>query len=281
MKQLFQIIGVISLICISFYVTEKTVSVVKEYDDIMIQIKNQKSNYETEAKNAVIVNNTIIPGIKGKTIDENKSYNKMKQYGEYNPTLLEYKETTPQVSINNNYDHYVISGNKNKNQVTLVFLIEENTNVTDILTVLDSKKVKANFFIDSNWLEKNNETMLKLIREGHVIGNLSENKDYQNGNFAWMNTIISKIGNQKQNYCYCEEENVTALKLCAAAKNYTIKPGIVLKNNVTKEIKEKLVAGSIIVVNPTKTNLSELPIMITTIMSKGFDIVNLTNLLSE
>ena len=46
MKKLFQIIGIISLMGFSFFYTEKTVSVVKEYDTIMIDIKNVEKNYQ-------------------------------------------------------------------------------------------------------------------------------------------------------------------------------------------------------------------------------------------
>ena len=42
MKKLFQIIGIISFMGISFFYTEKTVSVIKEYDNLMIEIKNNK-----------------------------------------------------------------------------------------------------------------------------------------------------------------------------------------------------------------------------------------------
>ena len=43
MKKIFQIIGLISLTCFSFFVTEKTALVVSDMDEIMIEIK---ANYE-------------------------------------------------------------------------------------------------------------------------------------------------------------------------------------------------------------------------------------------
>lgn len=44
MKKLFEAVGFITLICLSFVYTEKTVNVVKEYDDIMITIKEKMRN---------------------------------------------------------------------------------------------------------------------------------------------------------------------------------------------------------------------------------------------
>ena len=39
MKKTFQIIGLISLTCFSFFITEKTATVVNDLDEIMIEIK--------------------------------------------------------------------------------------------------------------------------------------------------------------------------------------------------------------------------------------------------
>lgn len=281
MKKWFQAIGLMSLICLSFYVTEKTMSVVKEYDEIMIEIKEQKKNYETNAENAIIKNGTIRPGKKGKTIDENKSYSKMKQYGSFNPNLLEYTEVLPEVSLAKNYQYYVVGGNPDRKQVTLLFLMRGEEQVDPILSILEQKQIKANFFVDHEWLEENNERMLALIKQGHVVGNLSRNEDYSSGDFAWMNTIISKIGKQKQGYCYSEEENKTALTLCSAAKNYTIQPSVVIKNHLTTTAKETMEAGSILAIEPTTDNLQELPVMIEAIKRKGYEIVSLTELLAE
>ena len=36
MKRFFEILGFLSLVCFSFFYTEKTIDVVKEVDDIMI-----------------------------------------------------------------------------------------------------------------------------------------------------------------------------------------------------------------------------------------------------
>ena len=60
MKKLFNAIGIICLVIISFIYTEKTVMVVREYDDIMINIKKQKN---IEKIDSIIIEDTIIPGI--------------------------------------------------------------------------------------------------------------------------------------------------------------------------------------------------------------------------
>ena len=77
MRKLFQILGLISLICFSFFMTEKTALVVSDMDEIMIEIKANYKNYKTEAINAIIEDNTIIPGICAKKVNINKSYKNM------------------------------------------------------------------------------------------------------------------------------------------------------------------------------------------------------------
>ena len=42
MKKVFQMIGLISLTCFSFFVTEQTAIVVSDMDEIMIEIKAKK-----------------------------------------------------------------------------------------------------------------------------------------------------------------------------------------------------------------------------------------------
>lgn len=154
MKKLFEIIGFISLMCFSFFYTEKTVSVVKEYDDIMITLREEAKKYELEYIDAKINNNTIIPGLKGKRVNINKSYSKMKRYGSYNESLLVFSDIYPKITLEKNKDKYIISGNKDKKMVSLIFLVEENTKIDKVVKILNDKKIKANFFIDGLWLEK-------------------------------------------------------------------------------------------------------------------------------
>ena len=150
MKKLFQIIGIISLMGISFFYTEKTVSVVKEYDDIMITLKNNQNKYNKIYENAIINKDTIIPGISGSKVDLNKSYSKMKRYGKYNESLIVIKKIKPKISIDNN-KKCIISGNKKIKNISLVFIGD----IDNIINILDKKNVKGNFIVSNDWIENN------------------------------------------------------------------------------------------------------------------------------
>ena len=278
MKKFFQTIGMIALISFSFFFTEKTVSVVKEQDSLLINIRKVKDEYKIEAKDAIVKGNTIIPGLNGKVVDENASYNAMKKIGTFTPSMLVYDVVKPNIKATGNYDKYFIGGNKAKKMVALIFLLEDGDNPTKILETLNAKNVTANFFIDGNWLEKNSDK-IKAIGEKHGFGNLSYNGDYSNSSFVWINTVLKKYSDGNI-YCYGASEDSNTLKLCALKKNYTVMPSITAKEPY-KDIKEKLTSGSIIALNINEKVENQLPAILNLINSKGYTAVNLTTLLSE
>lgn len=280
MKKLFQIIGFISLIGFSFFYTEKTISVVKEYDDIMINIKSVSNKYQKDYIDASIVGNKIIPGVSGVKVDLNRSYSKMKRYGSFEESLIVLKKVNPSILLEKNKHKYIISGNQNKKMVSLIFLVDANSNIDNIIKILDKKGVKGNFFVDGKWLEKNSNLVPILIRENHVIGNLSYNNDYLDSSFVWMETIIEKIGKQSVGYCYTEVENKDIIDTCKLNDNYTIMPSIVVKNSPYMEVRENLKSGSIISFKINSRLEEELPIIINFIKSKGYKIENLNEHLS-
>lgn len=281
MKNFFQAIGIISLLCFSFIYTEKTVTVVKEFDDIMIQIKQENESYKVLAEDAVVTLDTIVPGISGSEIDIDKSYSKMKRYGKYNEKLLEYKSVLPNISLSNNIDKYVIGGNKNKKMVSLLFLVDNNDSVDDILNTLSEKNMKATFFVDGNWVEKNNDTLIQIINEGHEIGNLGYNYSYTSSSFSWLDSKIKKVSGQKYGYCYDEQSNKQTLSICSMNNNYTIRPTLVVNDNPTISIRENLVSGSFVSLLVSNEVAKELPVILNFIYSKGFVVATLSTHLEE
>lgn len=281
MKKTFEYIGMISLICFSFFYTNRISTVIKQNDDIMVELNAIKENYIEEGIEAVIDGNTIIPGLSGKEIDVDKSYKKMKKFGSFNDNLLVYKDLKPINLLKDNYDKYIIKGNTSRKEVSLIFLIDNNDNIDNILSILDNNNIKANFFIDGYWFENNNQIIIDLVSNGHVVGNLSYNLDYKATGFSWMNTIVTKIAKQTTTYCYNEIPNDEGLKICALNKNYTIRPNIIVKSNPLSEIKVALENGSIISMNVNDVVIKELPLIINYIKSKDLEIVNLEELLQE
>lgn len=281
MKKFFSTIGFCMLICISFIYTEKAANLVASKDDLMMTIKESSDEYKISPIDGIVSENTFIPGINGIEVNNNESYKQMKKYGKFSDNLLKFNQIKPKYKLKDNYDKYIISGNSNKKMVSLIFIVNNSDNINNILSILDNKDVRANFFVDGTWFENNNDKIQSLIEKNHIIGNLSYNLDYQDGSYVWMDTIIKKIGGQKIGYCYAEEENEANLKICSLNKNYTIKPNIIVKDNYTSNIKENITNGSIISLDVNQKLEQELPVIINYINSKGYTIVNLNELLSE
>ena len=68
------------LIVLSFYITDKSMIYIRSKNPIMQEIISKQDDYKVEAVNAIINDNTIIPGINGKEVDVNKTFNKMDDF---------------------------------------------------------------------------------------------------------------------------------------------------------------------------------------------------------
>lgn len=281
MKRFFEILGFLSLVCFSFFYTEKTIDVVKEVDDIMIELKEQEQKYNVEAENAIIDGNYITPGISGKIVNRNKSYEEMKHYGKFHPNLLVYDQVTPEVSIKNRYDKYIRSGNQKKRQVSFIFIVEEKSNPDQVVEILKKEEVGGTFFIDGSWLEKNQSKLMNLIEEEYTIGNYSYEGDYQHESYVWIDTIIKRVGGQKQSYCLVEKEDLKTLEACKLQKDYTIYPNVIVKENPYTEITKEVQSGSMILMRINAKVEEELSTIIHYLKQKGYQIVNLETLLTE
>lgn len=257
MKKIYEYIGLMGLICFSFFYTSNISLVIKENDDILKQIKKVEAKYRIDAINAKIDGDTIIPGVNGSIIDIDETYKKMKKINNFNPNLLVYKEIEPEISIDKKYDKYIISGNRKKKQVSLIFKIETNDNIDNIIAILDKYGVKANFFVNDNWLNDKQEKVNILKQNNHIVEPINPN------------------GKQK----YCMELDKNVIDECSKNKSYTIKPNLIIKNNPLIEIKKNLNNGSIILLDINKTK--ELSLIIQYINSKDIKIVNLKSLIEE
>lgn len=278
MNKIFYRLLIVLLMIFSFYYTNKMIEFLRESDPIMKDIKKTSSKYKIDSVNALIVGNNIIPGKKGKDIDYKKSYSKMKQYGMYNEVLTILKDVKPVVSIDDNYDKYIVSGNREKRCVSLVFKVYKNTNIDSILKILEDKKIQANFFIDGTYLENN---ILKLKNmKNHELEILSYDNSYDKSLFETSISYLENVIGKGVKYCY-SENNMEVLNLCSKLKLHTIMPSLIIKNNLYREVKNNLNNSIIISIDVNNYNIKELNSVIDYINGKGYKIVLLSDLLSE
>ena len=252
MYKFFKRLGLLILVVASFIYTEKATLTVKEYDNLMIEIKENKNNYQIKKKNPIINGDTIIPGIAGKKVDVEKSYSNMRMNSKYDPSLLSFKLDYPTSRLKDNKDKYIIKTQK-----------EEVALIVKINKYFDESLLNNNisFYMDNSFIKNNKELVIKLINNKYTI--LNNQNDY-----------LKNIMGVKNTYCMTENKDIELLKKCSK-NSYTIMPNIIIKNNYYK-LNSELSKGSIIL-----ANLNSYQSALKIIKNKGYKIVSIDELLSE
>ena len=266
---------IILLLLFSFFYTNKSISIIRNQDPLMKEIINNKSKFEIKSVNAIIKNNTIIPGKKGKEVDLEKTYTKMKQYGTYNEALTVFKETKPTISIEDNYDKLITSGNKDNKNTSFIFKVEKDTNINKLLSILNYHNIQVTFFIDGLYIENNDLNNLS----NHQIELLSYNNAIDEITFTSALSYLSYKTNKTPKYCLEDDNNI--INLCKKINLHTIKPTLIIKKDPYKEIKNNLKNSSIILIPINNYIYDNLSTSILYIKSKGYNFLTLSDLLNE
>ena len=267
-----KLIGLICLICFTFFYTEKIINISINQDEIMIKLKEIKDNYKINPINAIINEDTIIPGKTGTSINIDNSYKEMKKIGYFEESLIKYENIYPTISIYNNYDKYIIKGNPYNNNISLIYIINNNKTIDSILNIINNKNITITFFIDSSYLYNNIDIISKI--NNHEIYHYGNNGIYTKDNIIITNNIINNKSNNKSTYCLFLKKDINSLNTCTDNKMFSIIPTIQGNYN---DIKNNLQNGSIILINNTK----ELSNIIDLIKSKGYSIKSLSNTITE
>lgn len=267
-----KIIGLFCLFCFTFIYTERIIDISIEQDDIMIKIKEEATNLNINPTNAIIKEDTIIPGKTGKHIDTEASYKSMKKIGYYDKSLLIYQDIYPEKSIYNNYSLYLINGSTSNKDISLIYIINNDKTIDSILTTINKYQVPINFFIDSTFLNNNINLIDKL--KNNEIYNYGSNGQYTKDNLIIANNIINNKSNNKSIYCLFLNKDDKSHSLCANNKMFSI---YLPKTTTTNYLKNNLSNGNIYLINNTK----ELPSIIEYTLSKGYHIVPLSKIIVE
>ena len=274
MKKILKLFGLITLICFSFFYTEKVIYVVSEQDPLKIEINEAADSYKISPNEAIIEEDTIIPGSNGRVVNIEKSYKKMRKSNIFNNNLLVYDILYPEYILSNNLDKYVIRGNINKKEISILFIINSDNNLNKIINILDSKKIIANLFIEYNYLNSNINEIRKYIN--HNLYSYQE--EYSYDTLIISNNIIKRIANNNPFYCLSKEKNKNNLNICSYSNMNTIIP--TFEGNLNN-VKMNLKNGSIILFDTSINSVNELSYIIDFIVGKGYDIVKLDDLLDE
>lgn len=278
-KKVFHALSIIALLIFSLYYTNKSIDIIREQDDIMKSIHKNASSYKVESENAEIIGNKIIPGKKGKEVDLEKSYIKMKKYGTYNESLTVLKEIEPTISLNDYYDKYVIRGNTTDKTLALVFPVSEDKNLDKLVQILKANDVAATFFLDGALIESNSDLVKNL--HNYELELLSYNSGYEKIYFTSSLNYLTSLSKQNAKYCYSNYDQKEVIELCASLKLHTIIPTIKVSDNTYSEVKTRLTNSAIISIPSTSKTLATLDTTIKYLKQKGYTFLTLADLLTE
>lgn len=271
MQKTFEYIGLISLMCFSFFITEKTNTIVKNMDNIMLEIKNNYKKYEVEYKNALIENDVIKPGICSKKVNINKSYNEMKKVGLYDDKLYQYEYDLPKINILNSYDKYVVSGNEYKNYV-YIFVNLNNSN-KDLLSKHDFENY--NFIVTASFYNKNTKLIKELVDNGNsILISSTKFRKYKKISKNYYDKYGKKI------YCYNENKDDNFLDTCSGNKSNSIYVEDINLYDLS-DIKTKIKIGNFIGIKLNKSLLNNIEILEKYIEQKGILKSNIDDNLKE
>ena len=266
MKKIFQYIGVIVLMCFSFYYTDKVAKFMNSQDEVMKSINAYAKKYNTECKEGYITEEGVVLGVAGSVVDENSSYSEMKGLG-FDISLLEYKENPCVVSKNNNKDDYIIRGNEAKKSVTLIINVINEKNIEDIVKISKSKNINLSILMTYNYLKNNKEFVTKLIDSGFDVLYKGESEEE-------LKKFIKELNNVETFCVYQGKEGL--LNYCYKNNLNTIKPEKIIKSNYLSNIKTDVKKGDFIILDESVSLKEEIGVIINYIRSRGIKIVTLS-----
>lgn len=281
MKNFFQVVGVLVLMVGSFIYAEDVQKASKTSDPLLNEIKSKKDGYKENAIEPIIKDDTIAPGVNGREVDVEKSYEQMSKIGYFDDKLLVYKTLFVENMLDKNKDKYVVSLNNSKTVISIIFKVDSRDDISPLIKVLNKKNIKGTFFITSGYLEKHHNQIINLVESGYTIGNLSNNEDYEDSDFVWMKTIITNIGNQKYNYCLVSKPSKVVMNNCRIQNSYTIMSNNIIKSRPLINVKKMLKPGNIIVMSVNNEVINEFETIINYVESRGYVIVSLEEGLKE
>lgn len=152
---------------------EDTIMVMKNEDPLYDEIVSRALSHVEPAIDARVDRVwKAVPGYNGLEVDVEASYDKMKKLGEFKEELLVFRETSPNVHLDDLPPTAIFKGNEQKPMVTfLVNVAWGNEYLPEILNTLKKHDLHTTFFLDGSWVKNNPNLARMLVEEGHEIGN--------------------------------------------------------------------------------------------------------------
>lgn len=277
-KNTIKLFSLFLLLLLSFIYTDKVFNEARGNDPLMKEVISYKKAHDVKPVEPKIKDDEMILGMSGLIINEEKSYKNMKEDDTFNKQKLVYDKKNPNTSITKTYDYYITNG-ISKNMVSIIFKVNNSTNVSELLSLLAKTDVTVNFFIDGSYLEKNVETAFSMVNLNSEIYNLGYDNKYSKKMISVTNNLIESITLKDSLFCLNEVKNDNYKDICASKKMLTLSPKLV--NPSITDLKKDLSKGVMIVYDLDEFDTSKFNFIISVIESRGYKIKGLSKLINE
>lgn len=277
-KNTIKLFSLFLLLLLSFIYTDKVFNEARGNDPLMKEVISYKKVHDVKPVEPKIKDDEMILGMSGLIINEEKSYKNMKEDDTFNKQKLVYDKKNPNTSITKTYDYYITNG-ISKNMVSIIFKVNNSTNVSELLSILAKTNVTVNFFIDGSYLEKNVETAFSMVNLNSEIYNLGYDNKYSKSMISVTNNLIESITLKDSLFCLNEVKNDNYKDICASKKMLTLSPKLV--NPSITDLKKDLSKGVMIVYDLDEFDTSKFSFIINVIESRGYKIKGLSKLINE
>ena len=256
MNKYIRAFGILSILCFSFYYTEKIALFMQKKDPIYETIMTLKSEYETNSLNAYIYDNYIIPGVVGKEVNVEESFRNMKYDGAFQEEDLVFNEILPEISLQNNKDKIIEQGNKVHQAVALITQDEQ------LITYLEEMGVSYAVLTTQDTVNTHREHGIKV--------------NYDISNYQNVEKIL-KENKENNDLCYISPNHE---EFCKSTGKKLIKETISLSKSNFPRKYSQIASGSIIYLE-NNLGLQYLKLLLEQIRYKGLEVITLTELVSE
>lgn len=272
----------------------------KTSQDLLTEIKNKSKEYEELPQNAQIHKVwKAMPGYNGLVVDIDKSYEKMKKDGVFNPKKLVYKEVPPKVQLQDLPAAPVYRGHPDKKMVTfLVNVAWGNEYIPDMLKVMKKHGVRATFFLEGKWVKNNPELAKMIVDSGHEVGNHSySHPDLKSMSSALIRKELKETNNvinavtEKTPVWFAPPSGSFRDEVVKIAHELNMRTVLWSVDTIdwkqpepaemVARVVNKIHPGALILMHPTSSTARGLDSMIKNIKEKGYQIGNASTLLNE
>ena len=218
---------------------------------------------------------------------------------EFDEKKVVFKETSPEIHLKDLPPAPIYRGNPEKPMVTLLINVAwGNEFIPQMLKTLNEHEVKATFFFDGSWVQKNPDIAKQIYKEKHEIGNHAyshpdlKHKSPKETEMELIKTNdvieetleIKPIWFAPPSGSFNQETIEVARKLDMLTILWTVDT-VDWRNPSTAEMVSRVVSevdnGAMILMHPTRPTAEGLDKMIRDIKEKGYVLGTVSEMMSE